>query len=253
MPLLDPIQPVKKQELIQRCEELISVRFQNPTYVLDALTHSSGADSSTASNERLEFLGDSVLGFTVCEFLFREFPHWNEGELTKIKSAVVSGQSCAQWARKLNLEQVIVVGKGVAQKGELPVSLLADAFEAILAAIFLDQGLAAAQAFLLPLIRDQIDTVLQCSVANNHKSALQQLTQKHYASAPNYALLQEVGPDHDKSFHVAVKIGDRVFPSAWGKSKKEAEQKAAELALSALGVDLSPATSEADEENSEST
>ncbi len=223
-------------ELVESCQKLIGIEFNDPSVLLEAMTHSSGAETSGKSNERLEFLGDSVLGFTVCEYLYRNHPSWNEGDLTKIKSAVVSWQSCSEWARQLGLEKVIVVGKGVTQNGELPISLMADGFEAIVAAVFLDRGLEQAQAFMAPFIKQQVQLVQQCAVANNHKSAFQQYTQKEFSSAPVYVVLEETGPDHDKSFHVAARIGSRQFPSAWGKTKKEAEQRAAELALAALAA-----------------
>jgi ribonuclease-3 len=226
--------PIENGDLVSLCEELIGFRFENPELLREALTHSSGADTASKSNERLEFLGDAVLGMTVCDYLYRNHPSWDEGELTKIKSAVVSWQSCTEWARKLELERVILVGKGVTQRGELPVSILADGFEAIVGAIYLDQGPQRAKNFLLPFIQEQVQIVQQCSVANNYKSAFQHYVQREFSSAPNYIVLEEVGPDHDKSFRVAARVAGRQFPSAWGKTKKEAEQKAAELALTTL-------------------
>jgi ribonuclease III len=244
MTLLSP----EQHDIIARCEQAIGVEFVNKSLLLAALTHSSGAVTSMHSNERLEFLGDSILGFAVCRFLFNKYPDWNEGELTKVKSAVVSGQTCGSWARELELEKVIIVGKGVAQSGELPQSMLADAFEAIVAAIFLDRGLEPAVAFLNPLIDAQVDLVQQCSVAKNFKSALQHFSQREFALAPTYLILDQQGPDHDKSFFIAAKIGSREFEPAWGKSKKEAEQRAAGNALSALGQVSTDAAEELDAE-----
>ncbi len=235
--LLSMIVPTPEQlEIIARCEQTIGIEFADKSLLLAALTHSSGAVTSLHSNERLEFLGDAILGFAVCRFLFNKYPEWNEGELTKVKSAVVSGQTCGSWARELELEKVIIVGKGVTQSGDLPQSMLADAFEAIVAAIFLDRGLEPAIAFLDPMIDTQVDLVQQCSVAKNFKSALQHFSQREFAMAPTYLILDQQGPDHDKSFFIAAKIGSREFEPAWGKSKKEAEQRAAGNALTALGL-----------------
>ncbi|MEZ6096625.1 MAG: ribonuclease III [Pirellulaceae bacterium] len=236
---VEDLQNNDQNDWLLRCEDALGVAFSTPELLIAALTHSSGSETSGNSNERLEFLGDSVLGFTVCDYLFQTYPNWNEGELTKIKSAVVSWQSCAEWAKQLKLGELILVGKGVANNGDLPVSILADGFEAVVAAIFLDAGLEQAKAFLRPFIQEQVEAVLQCSAANNYKSALQHRTQRDFGIAPTYVILEEVGPDHDKSFHVAAKVLSRRFPSAWGKTKKEAEQKAAENALVELDSDSS--------------
>lgn len=228
--------PEEHRERIASFEAHTGVVFTNKTLLLGALTHSSGALTSLGSNERLEFLGDSILGFLVCRYLFETFTDWNEGELTKIKSAVVSGTVCARLARELGYERFIVVGRGVAQNRTLPESLLADTFEAVVAALCIDQGLEAVQRFVLPLLIEQIDNVQRCSVAHNFKSALQQFAQREHETAPIYRLLEEKGPDHDKSFLVAAQIGGTTFESAWGRSKKLAEQRAAALALKALGI-----------------
>lgn len=214
-----------------RCEAQLGITFQNKQYLLAALTHASGAKSSLDSNERLEFLGDAVLGFCVCCYLYERFPNWNEGELTTIKSAVVSRQSCFQWAQRFNLAELIQVGKGISTSQELPRSVSANGFEALIAAIYLDQGLPAAEQFLRPLIESRIEEVLKCSVANNFKSALQQVSQRDFGQTPTYTVIDQTGPDHAKSFLVAATIGTRRFPPAWGRSKKEAEQRAAGLAL----------------------
>lgn len=224
----------EQRAFVERAEQHLKIEFQNKGLLLAALTHASGALTSLDSNERLEFLGDAVLGFCVCCYLYEAYPSWNEGELTKVKSAVVSRQACFNWAQQLDLEELIVVGKGIPQTRSLPQSLLADGFEAIVAAIYLDQGLTVASNFLRPLIESQIESVLQCSVANNFKSALQHLAQRDYGSTPTYKVLDESGPDHEKNFLIAAKLNQREFPPAWGRSKKEAEQRAAEIALKIL-------------------
>lgn len=220
---------------VSRCEELVGYRFRDKSLLAEAITHASGANTRLTSNERLEFLGDSILGFLVCESLFRQFPDWLEGDLTRVKSAIVSRQTCGQWADKLQLREVLIVGKGVSANGETPPSLMADAFESIVAAIYLDGGLQPVRDFLGPLIQEQIDRLSKRNSENNFKSMLQQFAQREAGHAPLYLVVDEIGPDHDKSFSVAVQLGAQKFPAAWGKNKKEAEQRAAGNALLALG------------------
>jgi ribonuclease-3 len=220
---------------VSRCEELVGYRFRDKSILAEAITHASGANTRLTSNERLEFLGDSILGFLVCESLFRQFPDWLEGDLTRVKSAIVSRQTCGQWADKLQLREVLIVGKGVSSNGDVPQSLMADAFESIIAAIYLDGGLQPVRDFLGPLIQEQIDRLSKRNAENNFKSMLQQFAQREAGHAPLYLVVDEIGPDHDKSFSVAVQLGTQKFPAAWGKNKKEAEQRAAGNALLALG------------------
>lgn len=229
-----PITPNPPRSVL-RCEELIGYQFRDKALIGEAITHASGANTRLTSNERLEFLGDSILGFLVCESLFRQFPDWLEGELTRVKSAIVSRHTCGQWADKLQLREVLIVGKGVSSNGDVPPSLMADAFESIIAAIYLDGGLEPVRHFLGPLIQEQIDRLSKRNAENNFKSMLQQFAQRESGQAPLYLVVDEIGPDHDKSFCVAVQLAARTFPAAWGKNKKEAEQKAAGNALLALG------------------
>ena len=203
----------------------------------EALTHSSGAATRLKSNERLEFLGDSVLGFVVCELLFSTNPEWLEGELTKIKSIVVSRKSCAEFAEDLDIVEFLIVGKGVTANGEVPRSLLANAFESILAAIYLDSDLATVREFLLPLVTPLIQDAVDGESQVNFKSALQQLAQKDFGVSPSYKVVAQKGPDHKKSFLVSAQIGKRSFSPAWGKNKKEAEQGAAANALEEFAID----------------
>ena len=221
----------EQRELVARCQDRLGYQFADITLLYEALTHSSGAVTRLKSNERLEFLGDSVLGFVVCELLFDSNPEWLEGELTKIKSIVVSRKSCAEFAERLDIVEFLIVGKGVTANGEVPRSLLANAFESILAAICLDSDLESAREFLLPLVSPLIQDAVEGESQVNYKSALQQLSQKDYGVSPSYRVVDQKGPDHKKSFLVAAHIGKRSFPPAWGKNKKEAEQGAAANAL----------------------
>jgi len=216
-------------------QERIGYRFGDPNLLRAALTHSSCAESPQSSNERLEFLGDAVLGLVVCHEVFCRLPQAMEGELTKIKSTVVSRRTCARVAARLGLTEVLQCGHGMDVGEQMPPSLAAAAFEALVAAIYLDGGFDAARDFVLRHMGDELDRAMRSEHQFNYKSQLQQYAQRVLGHMPSYDLLDEKGPDHAKCFEVAASIGDRHFPSAWGPSKKEAEQKAAKLALIALG------------------
>ena len=213
-----------------------SIGFKNLTLLQEALTHASGADHRLASNERLEFLGDAILGAIVCELLFRKFPDYLEGDLTKIKSTVVSRRTCAKISAELGLEQFLVIGKGMGSHAQTPPSVLADVFESLIGAIYLDGGMEAAQAFIVRHIEPEIDAAVDGQGGLNYKSNLQQVAQREHGETPTYLLLDEKGPDHSKCFQISALIGDRRFASAWGRNKKEAEQRAAlERAVPARG------------------
>jgi len=222
------------------CEQKLGYRFQNTAYLCEAITHASIADTRLLSYERLEFLGDSILGFVVCEYLYNSFPDWLEGELTKVKSNVVSRRTCGLMGEELGLEECLVVGKGVGSEGKVPRSLLANAFESIVAAIYLDGGWDAAKAFLLPLIERHAQSAVEGGLEINYKSELQQYSQKRYGLPPRYILVDDEGPDHDKSFKISAVIGKREFSPAWGKNKKQAEQHAAANALALINGDEEP-------------
>jgi ribonuclease-3 len=227
-------------DAVSLCEQCLGYQFQNRQFLVEAITHASVADSRLTSYERLEFLGDSILGFVVCEYLFQRYPEWLEGDLTKIKSKVVSRQSCAEIGKSLHIEQWLDVGKGVGIRGKVPKSLLANAFESILAAIYLDGGMNAAKSFLAPLVESQVDEAVQGGLEINYKSDLQQYAQKRFGLPPHYALLEDRGPDHDKWFKVSARIDKRSFEPAWGQNKKEAEQRAAANALASINGDEPP-------------
>lgn len=222
------------EEKSELCQQRIGYRFKNPDLLHCALTHASGAANRLASNERLEFLGDSVLGFTICEWLFREHTEYLEGELTQIKSAVVSRRVCARVSHTLQLEECLILGKGMQQSLGVPKSLLSDVYESVIAAIYLDGGFEPAREFILRTIGDELQKAVQGHSIGNHKSALQQLAQREHGSAPVYRLYGESGPDHCKIFQIAAEIKNRKFTPAWGRTKKDAEQRAAGNALSEL-------------------
>ncbi len=222
---------------VSQIESRTGYRFNDPGLVRLALRHASVAENRVASNERLEFLGDAVLGLVTCQRIFELFPEMLEGEMTKIKSSVVSRQTCAELAQQIGIAQHLVLGKGMrASPAGVPMSLAAAALECIVAAIYLDGGLEPARRFLLPLLEPRIRAAEQSKHQENYKSLLQHYAQQQRGLAPLYVVLESKGPDHAKHFCVAVKLGDQQFESSWGVSKKHAEQNAAMLALRELGV-----------------
>ncbi len=220
----------------QLAESKIGHTFSDPRLLEQALTHASVAQARVRSNERMEFLGDAVLGLVACQRIYELYPHLLEGEMTKIKSTVVSRQCCAQITRELGLEDLLSIGKGMRVHEQLPTSLAAAVLESIIAALYLDSGLETARRFLLPRIEPLIDKAFDSGHQENFKSILQQHAQQHMEGVPAYLVLEQKGPDHAKHFHVCVQIGERRFAPCWGQSKKAAEQQAALLALHELGV-----------------
>jgi ribonuclease III len=221
---------------LQRLQGALGHCFKDPALLLLAVTHASIADARHESNERMEFLGDAVLGMVVSERVYRRFPDLLEGELTKIKSAAVSRQTCAAIAQQLGLDEYLVLGKGMQGQHDLPQSLGSAALEAVIAAIYLDGGFEAARAFIEPLIDPLLDRAAECGHQENFKSVLQQHAQQNLAETPLYRVLDEKGPDHAKAFKVAVELSGRRYEPAWGQSKKRAEQLAAQNALRELGI-----------------
>jgi len=224
------------EEVLQQIEQIVGYKFSNRNLLTKALTHSSGVESRLLSNERLEFLGDSVLAAIICQTLFERFPAYLEGDLTKVKSMLVSRRSCARVAKQLGLQKYLRVGKGMASSRALSGSLAAGLLEALIAVIYIDGGFDAARSFVLRTFAPLIDQADAEQTQGNFKSLLQQYTQQQFNTTPVYELLDEKGPDHDKCFESEVIIGERHFTSAWGTNKKEAEQKAAFNALVELGV-----------------
>jgi len=226
--------------MINELEAAIGYRFRDITLLQNALTHSSYANErwhdSLKSNERLEFLGDSVLGMMVAEHLFRSFPDRPEGELTRMRADMVCEQALAEIAGKLSLGDHLMLGNGEEQGGgRTRASILADAVESVIAACFLDGGIQAAKAF--------IEKFVLCNVPvsrlhnADYKTALQELVQQKKNQILSYTLTGESGPDHDKRFTVAVSLNGTVVGEGIGSSKKRAEQDAARKAIEALFPD----------------
>ena len=218
------------------CQRRIGHEFRDPSLLLAALTHASGAHHRLASNERLEFLGDAILGFLVCEKLYHLFPESLEGDLTRIKSVVVSRETCSRISEQLQLVDFLIVGKGLAVNRPVPTSVLSDLFESVVAAVYLDGGMEAARPIVERLLGPEIEQVVSGALGSNHKSLLQQCAQRDYGVTPTYEVVEEAGPDHSKSFCVSAQIGGRRYAPAWGRNKKEAEQRAASNALVELQV-----------------
>jgi ribonuclease-3 len=224
------------EETLHQLEQTISYKFSDKSLLAQAFTHSSAVDNRLLSNERLEFLGDAVLAVVICQTLFERFSTYLEGDLTKVKSMLVSRGSCARLSRQLRLHKFLKVGKGMASSRALSGSLAAGVLEAVIAAIYIDSGFDAARSFTLRIFSSLLEQADAEQVQGNFKSLLQQYVQEQYNSTPTYVLLDEKGPDHDKCFELEVVVEERHFPSAWGTNKKEAEQKAAFNALVELGV-----------------
>ncbi len=220
--------------MIKDLEAAIGYRFSNITLLQNALTHSSYANErwhdGLKSNERLEFLGDSILGMVVAEYLYRTFPNRPEGELTRMRADMVCETSLAAVAAKLELGKHLLVGHGEEQSGgRTRASILADAVESVIAASFLDGGMAAAETFIRRFI---LCNVPQGKLHNaDYKTALQELIQQKKNQVLSYSLVGESGPDHDKHFDVEVSLNDRVIGRGTGSSKKRAEQDAAREAF----------------------
>lgn len=221
-------------------EQVIGYRFKEQSYLQIALTHSSYANESkqvSANNERQEFLGDAVLSIIVADYIFRhrKVP---EGELTKIRASLVCEVALATFAQQIELGNYLLLGRGEEHNGgRTRPSILADAFEALIAAIYLDGGMDAARSFVLPFISDTVEHAAGTDL-HDYKTQLQEVIQKNPEERITYVLVDERGPDHDKWFSVQVHLNSNVIGSGEGKSKKIAEQQAAKEALLLMGIDL---------------
>lgn len=209
-------------------KELLSLSFIHRSFVNE---HKNQVQSH---NERLEFLGDSVLGMAMADFLYHRLPNYPEGPLSQFRSRLVDAQACAYYLQKLGLQEFILLGRGESlSDGKAKVSILADAFEALVGAIFIDGGFVVAKSFLLCHFEEDMEIVIG-SPSRNFKAELQDYSQKKYKQAPVYKVVQETGPDHAKVFHVMVLVEGKEMGMGIGESKKQAEQQAAFNALSKL-------------------
>jgi len=237
---LPPHEGHAEQSRLERCQRRIGYQFRDVAYLEAAFTHASGADHRLASNERLEFLGDAILGAIVCEELFQQFPDFLEGDLTKLKSIVVSRLTCAKISQALGLREFLVLGKGMTVHPAVPQSVLSDVLESLIAAIYLDGGTEPAREWVLTYFGPEIESAAAGDTGGNYKSLLQQFSQREHGVTPTYHLLDEKGPDHSKCFKMTAQIGSQRYPPAWGRSKKESEQRAAHNAICHLRGDELP-------------
>jgi len=214
-------------------EQILDYKFKDKELLKTALTHSSFANEcSVQSNERLEFLGDAVIGCVTAKVLYQYFPGYPEGNLSKIKSAIVSRENLAVFAKEINLQDEILLGKGEESTGgREKMSNLSGTFEAVIGAIYLDSGYTRVYSVIAKLINNCLE---QNDFDDDYKTNFQEISQKLYKSIPRYKVVMEEGPSHNKSFYVEVEINKKVFGNGSGKSKKSAEQAAAREGLEKL-------------------
>jgi len=233
-------QVVRLRDEFEGLQRGIEYRFRDRGMLEHAMTHTSRANEDVsggvADNESLEFLGDAVLGFVIADMLFRDFPGFNEGQKSKVKASLVSTSTLARQAERLSLGDHLLLGRGEEKTGgRRKQALLADGYEALIAAIYLDGGIEQARAFILREFGPLLDDVKESGLAGqDFKSALQEHLQATDRPLPEYRLTGTMGPDHRKQFQVAVFVGSDPLAEAIGPSKKEAEQEAARLALARL-------------------
>lgn len=214
-------------------ENIIGYRFKNKDFLKEALTHKSfaGERRNVKHNERLEFLGDSILGAVVADYIYNQCPHVEEGVLSKIKSNLVSRRNLYVWGKQMDLGRFMLLSHGeICTGGRERDSIISNAVEAVLGAVYLDGGYPAAESVILPWVKTQALT----QDAQDYKSILQEMLQKRGPQTPVYEVVQTVGPEHDKVFTVRVSLSGRVLGSGKGHNKKSAEQAAAQHALTQL-------------------
>lgn len=229
---------------IEGLERTIKYTFKDKNIILTALTHSSYANEQKARkavcqcNERLEFLGDSVLSLVVSEYIYDKYKDKPEGDLTKIRASVVCSRSLASLANEINLGSYLLLGKGEEETGRTNPKILENAFEALLAAIYLDSNHSKKRVseFLLPIIEKEITFASKDEMAYDYKTTLQQFVQAMGTEKLQYFCVKETGPDHAKTFEVEVKLSSNVIGKGIGKTKREAEQNAAKEALALFDV-----------------
>ncbi|TAK32124.1 MAG: ribonuclease III [Chloroflexota bacterium] len=224
-------------------QSALGIEFDDIRILQQSLVHRSyineNPDYPLASNERLEFLGDAVLGFLVAEYLYRSFPELSEGQLTQLRSSVVRMESLARIARGLNLGEYLYLGKGEESSGGRQRQLiLADSLEAVIGAVFLDAGLSVTGELVLRLVQQEIDNAIAQKISKDFKSRLQEVAQRRWQLTPVYRTIAALGPDHAKQFVVEAIVGENALGKGTGRNKQAAEQEAARLALQSLGEEV---------------
>ena len=228
-----PSPETPRDPALRALEDRLGHRFRDPTLLELALTHASAKEQTGGSNERLEFLGDAVIGLVVAEFLFAAYPELEEGALTRVRSTVVSATVLAGLARELQLDRLARLGKGL-ERESLSAAVQANVAEAVVGAVWLDAGIDAARRLVLWGLADEIERELGEGEQRNWKSVLQELTQGRLREVPSYEVVATSGPDHKKEFEVVARVAGEERGRGRGASKKAAEQAAAEAAFRAL-------------------
>ena len=223
---------------MSKLEIALGYEFNNKNLLKNALTHSSFANESkhSCSNERLEFLGDSVLSIIVSDYLYRNYPDLPEGEMTRLRSALVCEKALFSYSKEINLGEFLLLGKGEEKLGGRETdSILADAFEAVLAAIYLDGGIEPAKKYVMRFVSKELKNNQKKDLQKDYKTELQEIIQKNPEESVTYILADETGPDHNKEFTVNVYLNSNLIGTGVGKTKKHAEQMAAKQALKLMG------------------
>ena len=224
--------------MYEALEETLGIHFENPSLLQQALTHRSfiyeTAGEGLSSNERLEFLGDSILAFISADYLYRAFPDLSEGELSDVRAALVRRETLATFAQEMNLGNFLLMGKGEQSSG-VTQRVLASAFEAVLGAIYLDQGIKSVQLFLMPGLEPLAQNIVSKRLFKDQKSLFQEQAQAHVGITPTYRLVNQEGPSHNREFTVEVLLGEEVAGQGQGRNKQAAEQEAARAALLSRG------------------
>ena len=223
---------------MEKLQKNMGYQFKNIDLLKTSLSHSSYANEmkkTVKCNERLEFLGDAVLSIIVSDYLFKNYTHLPEGELTKLRASLVCEKNLAEYSRELEVGDFLLLGKGEEMNGgRSRSSILADAFEAILAALYLDSDLETATEYVLRFVKNQLENTKEVNF-KDYKTILQEIIQQNREENVKYYLTEESGPDHDKKFVVEVRLNSNVIGKGQGRSKKEAEQQAAKEALELMG------------------
>ncbi len=227
-------------EIARAFQQHTGLTFANQSLIIRALTHRSSVNESPfliGDNERLEFLGDAVIGLVAAEFLYQRFPEKREGPLTAMRAYLVRKETLARFAREIDLNRHLLMGRGeVDSGGRERDSTLSSGFEAVVGALYLDQGMEAVKAFLIPFFRPELERLQTDQLTKDAKSRLQEWSQAELKETPSYVTIGATGPDHDREFTVEVRIGGRVYGTGSGKSKQQAAQAAAQDALEHLAA-----------------
>ncbi len=229
----------ERLSILSNLQQILACTFNDINLLDNALIHRSfvneNPSQSYKDNERLEFLGDAVIGLCLSDMLIKKFPDYAEGQLSKLRAYVVNEQSLADLARKLDIGNYLLLGKGEeGSGGRTKTSILSNTFEAVTAAIYLDCGFDEAYKFLKRIFAPLIEEGTKSLIYRDYKTALQEICQNRFKETPKYTLIRETGPDHDKMFEISLVVAGAITATGTGKSKKEAEQRAAQKALEEL-------------------